>query len=581
MRLVWLGGIAAASILCAPLCAQATPMPGMEEMDMDMSIHSPIDYGPGPNKIKAWTFQPAAASARTSPAAAKAQVAAATAAGWVSSSYVTGWVSNGGPTAGTDGYFDAPVSWPIIGLHEVLLPDGRVLNYGADTSGIQGAEMWYDIWDPSKGTGSAAHSVLRNTMGTDIFCSGQSLIWTTGQVLITGGDLTVGGVRNYANNVTTIFDPTSNLLSTAGYMQYPRWYPTIVDMPDNDMVVLGGRSGSNGANIPQIVPEVYNPATGWRTLTGATSSAAFGNTNGWYYPRAFLAPAGNIFLVNSDGTMYWIDKAGAGTITRWTTTSGARTLLVKTTISSRERPTQMFLPGKLISLRLGGTAEIIDINGAKPVITPIAPPDHDRIWANATVLADGTVWVNGGSAVANNLASAYYTSQLWDPATGLWRTTASAQKARLYHSIAMLMPDGTVLTGSGGAPGPVRQLNAETYYPPYLYLKDGSGNPAPRPTLVTAPANATVGGSISATVGPTDVITAVNLIRSPSVTHSTDPDSRFIPLSFTQSGNQITATLPANPNVLLPGYYMLFALSNGVPSIAKIMLVSLPAPGGS
>ena len=45
---------------------------------------------------------------------------------------------------------------------------------------------------------------------------------------------------------------------------------------------------------------------------------------------------------------------------------------------------------------------------------------------------------------------------------------------RLYHSAALLLPDATVLTLGGGANGPQLNLNAEIYYPPYLFNADGT-----------------------------------------------------------------------------------------------------------
>jgi hypothetical protein len=90
-----------------------------------------------------------------------------------------------------------------------LLPDGRVFNYGTDETGAQGAQLIYDIWNPRLGNGSNAHTILPNTTSTDIFCSAASLIGAglpgigaglSGKLLITGGDLTVGGVRNYSNS---------------------------------------------------------------------------------------------------------------------------------------------------------------------------------------------------------------------------------------------------------------------------------------------------------------------------------------------------------------------------------------------
>src|SRR5512133_3651654 len=47
------------------------------------------------------------------------------------------------------GVFGTPVTWPIIGLHAVLLPDGRVMSYGTDEQGQQGAQFVYDVWTPT------------------------------------------------------------------------------------------------------------------------------------------------------------------------------------------------------------------------------------------------------------------------------------------------------------------------------------------------------------------------------------------------------------------------------------------------
>jgi hypothetical protein len=79
----------------------------------------------------------------------------------------------------------------------------------------------------------------------------------------------------------------------------------------------------------------------------------------------------------------------------------------------------------------------------------------------------------------------------------------------------------------------------------------------------------------SVTVGSGDQIGRVTLIRTGSVTHSFDPDQRFLELDFAQAGQTLTITLPTtDPNVVLPGYHMLFVFDQaGVPSIAAIVLV--------
>ena len=91
----------------------------------------------------------------------------------------------------------------------------------------------------------------------------------------------------------------------------------------------------------------------------------------------------------------------------------------------------------------------------------------------------------GGSAVENQLNGVSNVAEIWNPATGTWTQGATGTHARLYHSFALLLPDATVLVGGGGAPGPLKNLNAEIYYPPYLF--DASGQRAARPGIVLAP----------------------------------------------------------------------------------------------
>lgn len=130
-----------------------------------------------------------------------------------------------------------------------------------------------------------------------------------------------------------------------------------------------------------------------------------------------------------------------------------------------------------------------------------------------------------------------------------------------------------VSLGTTGAPGPVINLNAEVYYPPYLY--DSSGNPAVRPTIsAVSPQSLNPGGTLSITVGPTDRISRLTFIRTGSSTHSNNSDQRFITLSFSQNGQNVVATLPPGAITLVPGYYMVFAFNTaGVPSVAPIVEV--------
>jgi hypothetical protein len=475
-------------------------------------------------------------------------------------------VPAGGPTAAIQGVFGHPAMWPINAIHLALLPDGRVLSYGSDQFGAQTGELLYDVWDPSLGLGQGAHLVLPNTTSTDIFCSGTSIDWTNGQVLLAGGDLTVNGSRNYASNKTTLFNPSANALGPGPQMKYPRWYGSLVPLPSGAKLVLGGyATRSSEPNSTATTPEVYSAATGWSTLSSATNSQTHP-----YYPKAFVTPAGNVIDVTSNGGPYSISISGAGT-------SQSYKLNLQT--ATGRMAAVMYAPGKILSVR-SSSVILIDVNGAKPVVTQAASLDQIRSDASATLLADGEVLVNGGSLISNILAGAAYTTQLWSPSTGTWTTGASAGRARLYHGNALLLPDATVLTAGGGSPGPIVNLNAEIYYPSYLYKNDGSGSPAPRPVITSLQAPATglpVGQTLGITMADTSPVSRVTLVRYGAATHSTNLEQRFFDLTstMTQTGQQLVVTTPSNANVLMPGYYMVFAFNQaGVPSVSQTVLIT-------
>lgn len=473
----------------------------------------------------------------------------------------------GGANASVTGKFGAPIGWPINGLHTLILPSGKVLSYGTNQQGQQGA-FNYDVWDPSLGTDvNAAHTVLANQTPVDLFCSGQAIIPSTGEVLITGGDQTISGQRNYSNRLTEIFtDQPSPDLRAETPMTYPRWYPSLVTMPNGTQVVIGGRVDQL-PNVPALTSEVYTPGSGWKQLTGMSNDVVF--TGNWYYPRTYVAPNGLIAFLAYDGAIYYLDPTGTGKFIR----PGVKTLAGAATL-----PSIMYAPGQMLSLRNNQQVVKIDLTGATPVATVQQPTDQVRHWSNLTVMADGKVLLTGGSAVNNTLTGVDKTAEIWDPNTGSWTAGDSASKPRLYHSIAILLPDGTVLTGSGGSPGPVVNLNAEIYYPAYLYKKDGSGQPAERPVFTTSWTTSKLGDQRWIAVardsqGNTPAISRVTLLRMGSVTHTYDSEQRFLQATLITSGpTNYQIQMPTDPNRAVPGYYLMFVFNaDGVPSIGKII----------
>src|SRR5689334_1267261 len=98
--------------------------------------------------------------------------------------------------------------WPLIGLHAALLPDGRVLTFGTDQRGEQGAYKFYDIWDPKTGV----HLTETKATTTDEFCSAEILDPITDTMIITAGDGRLLGAYNLGVPDVNTFDYRSGTL---------------------------------------------------------------------------------------------------------------------------------------------------------------------------------------------------------------------------------------------------------------------------------------------------------------------------------------------------------------------------------
>ena len=241
-------------------------------------------------------------------------------------------------------------------------------------------------------------------------------------------------------------------------MNFPRWYPTGTTMPNGDIVVQGGslRGGPGGPGV--LTPEIYTPdeGSGWKTLDGATSPAAYGDggadhagadENRWWYPRAFVAP-GSGTLFNISGTqMFELDPSGndgtgqltlRGTLPAGIANQGADGNPVGATSTAT-----MYRPGKI--LQVGGgwwgngggpdgarAGFTVDITGgtANPVIAATEPMKYQRHWATSTVLPDGDVLVTGGGRENNGNGGYVTNAEIWDPETGQLDRGRGAVRAR-------------------------------------------------------------------------------------------------------------------------------------------------------
>jgi hypothetical protein len=219
---------------------------------------------------------------------------------------------------------------------------------------------------------------------------------------------------------------------------------------------------------------------------------------------------------------------------------------------------------------LNGTStnvsERIDLSSASPTFTALRPMPQARSNMNSVLLPDGTIFVIGGNKVSN-FDTPYLQSLLYDPASDAWTPMASQALRRAYHSTAVLLPDGRVLSAGDNGPAPGGRNRIEIYSPPYLFR-------GARPVITSAPASTTAGQKI--VVRTNAPISKIVLVAPTATTHATNMHQRSVQLATAplSAGNGLRATVPTN-GTLPPGPYMLFALNAAnIPSVATWITIA-------
>ena len=466
------------------------------------------------------------------------------------------------PPPSSVGAWSPVYAWPNIGIHLHLLPNGKVLSWDEGKRPSADSPGSVDAYVVDVPAGQPPGAAVKAPNGkTDLFCSGHTFL-PDGRLFVSGGRGAGSGTGSGVADVNIFDYRTNGWTTTAGYAaQYARWYASTLALPTGEVLLLGGTLKTQKDRNP--LPQVWQAGQGGlRDLTTALLKLN-------PYPRIYVAPDGRVVQVGVEQVTRFLDTSGTG---KWTT-GPSRKFGVRLAGTSA-----MYADGKVLTVGGGKynvvptkTAEVLDLDAPAPAWRYTAPMAYARKHANATVLPDGKVLVTGGSGSAafNDGAGAVLAAETWDPATGAWTTMASMRVKRVYHSTAILLPDGRVLSagGTAGTHGVVNNRNAEIYSPPYLFN-------GPRPTITSAPASVGYGQTFAVQTPDAAGIAKVTLVRLSSVTHSFNMNQRIEALGFNRATGGLDVTVPSNPNRLPPGHYMLFILNGaGVPSVATILQV--------
>ncbi|MFE7132834.1 galactose oxidase-like domain-containing protein [Streptomyces sp. NPDC057638] len=476
-----------------------------------------------------------------------------------------------------------PVQNPVRSMHSVVLHNGKVLviaGSGNDEQMFRAGTFTSAVYDPATGAWRQIPTPV------DMFCAGHVQL-RDGKVLIMSGNKgypTPDGRLGYQGlRDSYVFDPATERYTRTNDMHDGHWYPSATILGNGDVLSFGGLKEDSSGNV--TAEKFSAERNRWLPISEVNQTWSY-----WgLYPAMILMQDGRLFYSGSHvfgngtpGSGASIYDYGANTITD---VPGLQNK------DQRDQSASVLLPPAQDQrvLTIGGgnnetnpvanrLTDIIDLKLPSPRYQagpPLPQGDVDqgqgrrpqtgnegKMYVSAVLLPDGTVFETGGAM--HDRADPVFSASFFDPATNTYREAAKDPVPRGYHSSAFLLPDGRVMSVGDNPGNNTYNHNVSVYSPPYLFK-------GPRPRITSVAGDRWNYGQ-TRRISVDRPIAKAQLIRPAAVTHSSDPNQRFVDLPLTVHGDGTTVDLnvTSNPNLAPPGWYMLFAAdANGVPSVAS------------
>jgi hypothetical protein len=372
-------------------------------------------------------------------------------------------------------------------------------------------------------------------------------------------------------------------------MTHGRWYPTVVMLSDGSALVASGLDETAQGQSNDTLERSIDPA-----------HAAWFQTRDFnlpLYPHLFQLDDGRLFYTGGkmdtagDSVPLVFDplNATAAVVINGLTAQGDCNQCASVILPPAQNQQFMILGGGPEDdgpVRLPATHRVatIDFRSPNPAYHAKSALNHERMHVNAVLLPDRTVLAVGGGVTREASAQTHmvdplggrevFEAEIYDLATNMWSITAPATVARLYHSVALLLPDGRVVSAGGNPdkgsqvnwlpPDLLEEMRLEIFSPPYLFKKNL------RPIIQNAPEEIKYNSPINFQSPEATQIKWISLIRPGLTTHSFNGTQRLVDVPFTlQPPDTLNAKIPAERNIAPPGWYMLFLTDHdGVPSVA-------------
>lgn len=512
-----------------------------------------------------------------------------------------------GAAAPAQAGWQPPFLGPLITTHTALLRTGKVLFIAGSTTDLRVFEQtcpnpgvtqinscpvdpndttvcppWglsnsCAVWDPVQNTFSRPAVPLDNSGKVlDLFCVGHSFL-PDGRLLAGGG--TSGYAPDRGLSSTVVFDPISERWTKVASMNSGRWYPTFVTLGNGRVFCMTGIN--NQGNDVDFNPEIFS-RSGWTSFSKPTSKFPT-------YAQLFLLSDGRLFYSGASFNENDVIKPRILTLPdsfsdriREVEVPGLYAapnhLDPENPADQRNHATSVLLPpaqdqrvmiiGGGSKYTYGGkTTETVFVANLKgpsaPVYKQVQSLSNPRMHVNAIILPNRTVFVCNGSIVGEDTSSALLRSEIFNPATNTWTVAEEQGVPHVYHSMAILLPDGSIATGGGTPAGACNELRMQIYRPAYMSHS--------RPEINECPTVINYGTTFKIRINHAKDIKWVNLMRPSATTHSCDTEQRLVDLPITSgNGSSLTVSVTSNRNLAPPGWYMLSVTDrDDIPSVAS------------
>ncbi|KAJ3121251.1 hypothetical protein HK098_003821 [Nowakowskiella sp. JEL0407] len=464
-----------------------------------------------------------------------------------------------------------------------------------------------------------------------------------GSIFMSGGDreaftdpLTNTPLLTDGTNINRIYTPMDNAgtvdpWKVTNAMAKGRWYPGVHTLDSGYQIIVGGVAAALSLDDWYAKKNTLNPTYEFYPSKGAAVNLPLlTQTDPWnLYPVVQQMPnSGNVWIFSGGPSVLLDTTTGVTTpvaamkdtlhhprIYPFTSTAVMLPLRAKNNYEA----TMMVCGGTLRDAGVTIT-NITSTGTASPhcsKITPDVPgavwsenfvsfPGQGKVMPDVVLMADGKVlytngaiWgtAGGDAGVHTNAHDPSFTNFIFDPETSTFARAPDASVARLYHSGAILLPDGRIITtGNEEAnyidfvngkvlanqcfpfAGPLAnrtsannlptanctdpfEYRIELFTPAYYSLPN---KPVINAAYGTAsPKTLTYGSNFVLILDtPATDVTAVNIIRYTTTTHSTNADQRFVELKIQYANTtHLIVEGPANGKIAPPGNWMIFPVA--------------------